>query len=117
MSDKVPDENGGTGRSATSDKELEARRSALAGKLAERRSREPSGNDGDGEAQKGYALAVKVSSEFIAGVVVGAVLGYGFDHVLGTSPWGMIVFLMLGFAAGVLNVLRAVGKVAERPKI
>jgi F0F1-type ATP synthase assembly protein I len=29
----------------------------------------------------------------------------------------MIVFLMLGFAAGVLNVLRAVGKVAERPKI
>lgn len=39
MSDKVPDENGGTGRSATSDKELEARRSALAGKLAERRSR------------------------------------------------------------------------------
>ena len=36
-----------------------------------------------------------------------------FDKVLGTSPFGLIVFLMLGFAAGVLNVLRTQGVVAE----
>lgn len=58
------------------------------------------------------AQAVKLSSEFIAGVVVGAGLGWGIDQVAGTSPFGMIIFLLLGFCAGVLNVLRTVGAVA-----
>ena len=31
----------------------------------------------------------------------------------GTSPWGLIIFLLLGFVAGVLNVLRSAGLVAE----
>ena len=65
------------------------------------------------EASKGYALAVKLSSEFIAGVIVGVLLGYLFDRFLGTSPWGLIVFLLLGFCAGVLNVLRSTGAVAQ----
>jgi ATP synthase protein I len=41
------------------------------------------------------------------------ILGYLFDLFLSTSPWGLIVFLLLGFCAGVLNVLRAAGKVAS----
>ncbi|MEM9734599.1 MAG: AtpZ/AtpI family protein [Pseudomonadota bacterium] len=57
--------------------------------------------------------ALKLSSEFIAGIIVGGVLGYGFDALLGTSPWGLIVFLLLGFAAAVLNVMRAAGFVAQ----
>ncbi len=57
---------------------------------------------------------MKLSSEFIAGVVVGAALGWFIDRFAGTSPWGLIVFLLLGFAAGVLNVLRSAGKVAYR---
>jgi ATP synthase protein I len=61
----------------------------------------------------GFAQAIKVASEFVAGVIVGAGVGWGVDRLLGTSPWALIVFLLLGFAAGVLNVLRAEGKVAE----
>jgi ATP synthase protein I len=72
--------------------------------------------DRDG-SDTGWGVAVKVSSEFIAGIAVGAILGYGFDSYFETSPWGLIVLLMLGFAAGVLNVLRSVGKVADRPKL
>lgn len=64
------------------------------------------------ESRKGYAAAMKLSSEFIAGIVVGAFLGYLLDHFAGTGPWGMIVFLLLGFCAGVLNVLRSAGMVA-----
>jgi ATP synthase protein I len=45
----------------------------------------------------------------IAGVVVGALIGWGFDRLLSTSPFGMIVFLLLGFAAGVVNVIRSAG--------
>ena len=50
-----------------------------------------------------------MSTEFVAGVIAGGGLGWLFDRALGTSPWGMIVFLMLGFAAGVYNVMRASG--------
>ncbi|WP_237155075.1 AtpZ/AtpI family protein [Oryzibacter oryziterrae] len=62
----------------------------------------------------GIGQAVKMGSEFVAGVIVGFVIGYTIDQVFGTKPWGMIVFLLLGFAAGTLNVLRAVGAVTER---
>jgi ATP synthase protein I len=55
----------------------------------------------------GYALAFRMASEFVAGVVVGAVLGWGIDRMAGTSPWGLIGFLLLGFCAGILNVVRA----------
>lgn len=61
----------------------------------------------------GFGQALKLSSEFIAGIVVGAGLGWLIDRIAGTSPWGLIIFLLLGFAAGVLNVLRSAGLVAE----
>ncbi|HVI30270.1 AtpZ/AtpI family protein [Hansschlegelia sp.] len=57
----------------------------------------------------GLANALRLSSEFVAGVVAGGLIGWGFDHFLGTTPWGLIVFLLLGFVAGVLNVMRAAG--------
>jgi len=61
----------------------------------------------------GIGQAFKLSSEFIAGIVVGAGLGYLFDQYFETTPWGMIVLLLLGFCAGILNVLRSAGMVAE----
>lgn len=45
----------------------------------------------------------------VAGVVVGAGIGWGFDRLLSTSPFGFIVFLLLGFVAGVVNVVRTAG--------
>lgn len=55
------------------------------------------------------ALGFRLSSELIAGVVVGAAIGWGFDRLLSTSPFGFIVFLLLGFVAGVVNVVRTAG--------
>jgi ATP synthase protein I len=57
---------------------------------------------------------LRLSSELVAGVLVGAVLGWSLDHWFGTRPWGLIVLVLLGFAAGVLNVMRSAGLVAER---
>ena len=94
--------------------ELERRRRKLEDALA---ARNASSNDGDGNAKQngggGFGNAFKLSGEFIGGVVVGVGLGWFFDRLFDTSPWGLIVFLLLGFAAGVLNVLRAAGQVAE----
>jgi ATP synthase protein I len=55
------------------------------------------------------ARGFRLSSELIAGVLVGAVIGWGIDRLLSTSPWGLIVFFLLGFVAGVINVMRAAG--------
>lgn len=57
----------------------------------------------------GFGKAMRLSADFIAGVLVGGGLGWAFDKWLGTSPWGMIVLLLLGFGAGVLNVMRTAG--------
>ncbi len=56
------------------------------------------------------AIGFRLSSELVAGVVVGAVIGWGFDHLLSTSPFGLIVFVLLGFVAGVVNVVRSAGR-------
>jgi ATP synthase protein I len=61
------------------------------------------------------ARGFRLSTELVAGVVVGAALGWVLDRLLGIAPWGMIVFLLLGFVAGVLNVMRAAGVVPSSP--
>jgi ATP synthase protein I len=58
------------------------------------------------------ARGFRLSSELIGGVLLGAGLGWLLDRWLGISPWGLIVFVLLGFAAGVLNVMRTAGVVS-----
>jgi ATP synthase protein I len=71
------------------------------------------GGDGgltDEEAGKrGSALgkAFQLSVELVAGVFVGGLTGWALDGWLGTSPLLLLVFLLLGIAAGFLNVIRA----------
>jgi ATP synthase protein I len=55
------------------------------------------------------ARGFRLSTELVAGVLGGALLGWLLDRWLGISPWGMIVFVLLGFAAGVVNVIRVAG--------
>lgn len=52
-------------------------------------------------------LAFRVGVELVAGVAVGAGIGYALDRWLGTGPWLMIVFFFLGAGAGMMNVFRA----------
>jgi ATP synthase protein I len=59
----------------------------------------------------GYAKGYRLASEFVAGTLVGGLIGYGVDWVFGTLPIGLIVFLLLGFGAGILNMARAANRV------
>jgi len=60
------------------------------------------------------ALGFRLSSELVAGVLVGALMGWGFDRLLSTSPFGLIVFVLVGFSAGVLNVIRSAGVAPDK---
>ena len=53
----------------------------------------------------GYALRLGV--ELVAGVAVGGFIGWALDRWLGSAPFLMVVFLVLGAAAGMMNVFRA----------
>ena len=55
----------------------------------------------------GMALAGRVTTELVAGVVVGTVIGWALDNWLGTTPTLMVMFFFLGSAAGMMNVWRA----------
>jgi ATP synthase protein I len=70
---------------------------------------------GDGSARaSAMALGFRLSSELVAGVLVGALMGWGFDRLLSTSPFGLIVFVLLGFTAGVVNVIRSAGVAPDK---
>lgn len=99
------------GSKAAADGDLSARLKQLETQLDRKRPAAPVRKGFDRSASSPSALgrAFRMSSEFVAGVIAGVGLGWLFDRGLGTSPWGMIVFLLLGFAAGVYNVMRSSG--------
>ena len=51
-------------------------------------------------------LAFRVAVELVSALVVGAIIGWSLDYWLDTRPWIMLVFVVLGAAAGILNVYR-----------
>ena len=119
-------EGAGEGGNGSRDKSSdEAALSARLGNLDQRLSgirdnrkieTDRSGNEQDSAQAKASAMAIglRLSSELVAGVLAGAALGWGFDRLLSTSPWGLIVFLLLGFVAGVMNVMRSAGVMAKQ---
>ncbi|HMK71330.1 MAG TPA: AtpZ/AtpI family protein [Xanthobacteraceae bacterium] len=107
-------EDGDRGKAHTDEAALSARLQRLGQGLGQARERAGPPSDGPGGGDRattasGYARGFRLSSELVGGVLVGAGLGWLIDRLLGISPWGFIVFLLLGFAAGVLNVMRSAG--------
>ncbi|WP_438827114.1 AtpZ/AtpI family protein [Sphingomonas bacterium] len=62
---------------------------------------------------KGYRQGSRVLAELIAGPVGGGLIGWLFDSWFGTSPWLLLVFVFLGFAAAIWNIVKISGQRAE----
>lgn len=75
-----------------------------------RGSAEPEDPGGGGAA---WGRAMRVSSELLAGLFVGSLLGIGLDRWLGTAPWFLLAGIGLGFAAGLRNLMRSVNQENE----
>lgn len=89
---------------------LKQRASELGKRLDEVQARKVP-RDGSGRA-RGNALgqAFKIVAEMMVGVVVGGGIGWVLDRQLSTRPLFLVLFLVLGFAAGVSNVVRTARK-------
>ena len=59
-----------------------------------------------------YGIATRLVAELVAGLLVGVFVGWYLDQYFGTKPWLMIVMIMLGAAAGIINVMRAAKQMA-----
>lgn len=62
------------------------------------------------------SYAFRIASEFITGPLVGGFLGWWLDNWFNTLPLFFLILLMLGFAAGVINVMRTAKLMQEERK-
>jgi Uncharacterized protein conserved in bacteria len=74
-------------------------------KQEEKSQAQPAGDRG------AIGQAFRLSAEFVSGVIAGGLAGWLVDQLSGWSPWGLVVGLLLGFCAGMLNLMRAAGMV------
>lgn len=63
----------------------------------------------EGLASNAMALGLRVGVELLSALVVALAIGYGLDRWLHTKPLFLVIFVLLGGGAGVLNVWRVVG--------
>jgi ATP synthase protein I len=95
--------------------QLKERLKKLERKLETRES-ERGGLSDEESAKRSSALgkAFQLATELVAGVFVGGGIGWLLDRWLGTLPLFLLIFLLLGIAAGFLNVIRAARGMSEK---
>lgn len=73
-------------------------------------ARKPKGHAAEKQAESAVnagGMALRYGAEMAACVLVAVVLGLTIDNFLGTKPWGFLIMLGFGLAAGILSVIRA----------
>ena len=60
------------------------------------------------------SLAWRMVTELVVGVLIGAAIGWVIDGALATKPLFLLIFGLLGFAAGVRTVMRSADEVRRR---
>ena len=91
---------------AETDQDRRARLEALEAKLAGKREvEEPKRHQDEHYSQA--QMAWRMVIEMVTGLLIGFGMGYGLDALFGTMPWMMIVFTLLGLAAGIKVMLRS----------
>ena len=70
----------------------------------------------DGQKYSSAGVAFRIGIDLISGVAFGVLAGLFLDNWLGTKPWLLIVFIILGTAAGIRNVIRTAATLEEENK-
>jgi ATP synthase protein I len=105
-------EGPGHGEISPAQREAFQRRSdALGQRLGEVKARRTPVHSEDARARgQAFGNAFRFAAELVVGVGVGGFIGWALDRWLGTAPWLLVLFVILGFAAGMMNVIRGAQK-------
>ena len=60
----------------------------------------------DNNQPSSLGMALKLSTEMVAAVLVGTIIGFILDSWFDSKPWLIIIFFFVGVAAGITNVIR-----------
>ena len=71
-------------------------------------------NESKQKKENNISFGLKISTEIVAAVVVGVGIGLLVDNFLGTKPFGLIIFFVLGALAGFLNVYRVMRRIEKQ---
>ena len=58
--------------------------------------------------------AFKLSTELVAAVAVGTIIGFILDKTFGTKPWLILIFFFVGVITGILNVIKSAKNMQDR---
>ena len=59
------------------------------------------------KSNSNMGTAFKMSTELVAAVAVGTIIGFILDNTFDTKPWLIIIFFFVGVIAGIINVIRS----------
>ena len=75
-------------------------------KIAKNKARSKYYTKNEGSSSN-MGVAFKMSTELVAAVAVGTIIGFILDNWFGTKPWLILIFFFVGVAAGIMNVVKS----------
>ena len=83
-----------------------------------RHARESAGSEASGATagsgvRQGLGFAMRIGVELVSALIVGVLIGLALDYWLGTNPWCLLVFFVLGSIAGIFNVYRTASGLSQ----
>ena len=83
-------------------------------KIARTKLKKSSKNQDNNRNSSSMGSAFKLSTDLVAHVLVGTIIGFILDSWFDTKPWLIIIFFFLGSAAGILNVIKTAKQMQEK---
>ena len=65
------------------------------------------------KSNSNMGTAFKMSTELVAAVAVGTIIGFILDNWFGTKPWLILIFFFVGVIAGITNVIKSAKKMQK----
>ena len=82
-------------------------------KIAKEKLKSSLKNEDNSRNSSSMGSAFKLSTDLVAHVAVGTIIGFILDSWFDTKPWLIIIFFFLGAAAGMLNVIKTANRMQK----